>query len=168
MRKRYRLLKDLPNAKAGDIFEQTEDGGLLFQGSDKSAGVYYKKEEVIVFDLRNPDKGWFEEVKTSERLYIINALCVEGYLSYSKEDYPLTTSRAEKLGIGFKTEEEAEEAVKKLKALTRLKNAGFRFTRLTFDGKWNDGSEGFEMYAKTPPGVTVDSADVKLLFEEKE
>ena len=125
---KYKLLKDIPNAKAGEIFELKENGSLLFQGSDKSAGVFYKKEEVVAFDLLNPDKGWFEKIeekryggrvpKEGDKYWYIfaNGSTADDFWNGAEWD----TDRFES-GSAFWTREEAEKELKRRKAYVILK-----------------------------------------------
>lgn len=64
----------------------------------------------------------YEEPK---ELYIVDARneCCTGILVI--EENPEWCARLVELGLGFETKEEAEKAVEKLKALTRLEDKGF-------------------------------------------
>lgn len=80
--------------------------------------------------------------------------------------------KLKEIGNDFKTEEEAEQAVEKLKALNRLRDKGFRFTG--YSEKDREYINQIEIYAETDVfigGKAVDLAedpDVKLLFGDEE
>ena len=57
----------------------------------------------------------------------------ENYIDDGRYTAPDELERYEELGLKFNTEEEAELAVRKLKAWKRLKDKGFRFTGINDD-----------------------------------
>lgn len=59
---KYKLLKDLPNAKAGEIFVIAVDIGALVRDHNQYS-VLYSKEQLQENDILNPDKGWFEKIE---------------------------------------------------------------------------------------------------------
>ena len=61
MDKRYKLLKDLPNAKAGEIFERLTDDGALYYA--ESSDLLYSGEEIAEFGILDRGKGWFEKIE---------------------------------------------------------------------------------------------------------
>lgn len=66
--KRYKLLKDLPFAKAGDIFKGELEYGttVLFPEDYENYKHKLSSDEFWDFD------EWFEEVKKSKRKYLID------------------------------------------------------------------------------------------------
>lgn len=108
--KRYKLLKDLPFAKAGEIFDdQYEDGILTFYHQNRTIDIYKT-------DIENFEE-WFEEVRTfGEYYYVIDV----GHVGYLEDgNYrPNDTLGRMKIGNIFETREKAEEYLTYLKAKT--------------------------------------------------
>ena len=115
--KRYKLKRDIPAFKAGEVF-YLSDAGNLFRESD-NVPVY----GWTIID-KNPNilTDWFEEIKESTRwkprigqkYYLLDS---NGsvYDSVWSNDY-IDRNRSE-IGNCFQTEEEAERVVEYLKAL---------------------------------------------------
>lgn len=88
--KKYRLLKDLPCAEAGEIFQQgydenDKDNVYLFQGA---LGAKYIK---IWLDYIDDFNEWFEEVKEPELpkeffYVLINKIASVNYSTYSFDE----------------------------------------------------------------------------------
>lgn len=125
--KRYRLKRDIPAFKAGEVF-YISDAGNLFRESD-NVPVY----GWTIID-KNPNilTDWFEEIKEPTRWkpelgnkYYLSDSNGSVYDSVWSNDY-IDRSRA-KIGNYFGTREEAEKAVERLKAWERLKDAGLKF-----------------------------------------
>ena len=125
--KRYKLKKDLPAFKAGEVF-YISDAGNLFRESD-NVPVY----GWTIID-KNPNilTDWFEEIKEPTRWkpelgkkYYLSDSNGSVYDSVWSNDY-IDRSRV-KIGNYFETREEAEKAVEKLKAWKRLKDSGLKF-----------------------------------------
>lgn len=109
----------------------TLDDRIILQAVAKAGGlhtIFYDKIEKLYDE-------WEDAPEESKAGYIIDPMdedCVS-----TDDDWGYETpdiERAKELGIWFETEEEAEEAVEKLKAWKRLKDKCFRFYR------WNKGS----------------------------
>ena len=126
--KKYRLLKDIPGIKAGAIFELQSDGRLIQpelsqelrkEAHDDALWVGYSATSM----KRHPEilKDWFEEVK-DERSYKPTRgdwydwidSCGSPYDSLWDGD--VEDCARLKIGNVFRTEEEANEAAKWLKA----------------------------------------------------
>ena len=116
---KYKLLKDLPFAKAGEIFREDYDENdnnnvYLFQESYE-----IKQHKILVEDIDDFD-NWFEEVRTFGEYYYVIDVGHVGYLedgSYRPND---TLGRME-IGNIFKTREEAEKYLEYLKAKEIIK-----------------------------------------------
>lgn len=123
--KRYKLLKDLPFAKAGEIFDdQYEDGILTFYHQNRTIDIY--KKDIEYFD------DWFEE--KVEEFYYINE---KGFVSTLPKNYIHSDVHLRRaIGNYFKTKEEAEKYLEYLKAKAIIKKdtKGFR-------PDWNDEND---------------------------
>lgn len=109
--RKFRLKKDLPFAKAGDMVEMWSDGIMAFVGEPNLPR--FNKKDVRMFPL------WFEEVnKKKFGIYAAAAEVVE----VSEELYTDTgIDNLNKLGAWFNTKEEAEKHLAYLKAKTIIK-----------------------------------------------
>lgn len=126
--KRYKLLKDLPFAKAGEIFDdQYEDGILTFYHHNRTIDIYKT-------DIENFEE-WFEEVRAFGEYYYVIDVGHVGYLedgSYRPND---TLGRV-KIGNIFETREKAEEYLAYLKAKEIIKQ-----DTKGFKPNWRDKDE---------------------------
>lgn len=115
---KYKLLKDLPNAAAGKIYEGTHN---FVDVIDKRGETYrYHKEYLENFD------SWFEEIKEpinsvhwkpkrEEWYYYITG---HGDIDHcSWQDYSIDVDRYN-LGNVYRTEAECQKAVERQKAIT--------------------------------------------------
>ena len=148
--KRYKLLKDLPFAKAGEIFQQgydenDKDNIYLFQGA---LGAKYIK---IWLDYIDDFNEWFEEIPEPKWAYHISdhgdsISCIRVGSLPSSERY------LKEIGNYFETKEEAEKYLEYLKAKTVIKQdtKGFKpdwsngYSYVYF-GCWNNRRN--ELYA---------------------
>ena len=175
--KRYKLLKDLPFAKAGDEFG-------LYHGDDRSM-ILAPKEwdkhlyEIDISDIENFDE-WFEEIKEIEvpdEFYIpsvyadkrkIEAIRANDKISSSFYLQTLFLNYSE-IGLAFKTKEETERCIEYLKAKVIIKQdaKGFKpdwkdFEQPKFYAVWNFYSDTLEW---------INSPDIKsstISFATKE
>lgn len=106
--KRYKLLKDIPFAKAGDIVEMWSDGTMAFAGEPNLPR--FNKEDIRMFPL------WFEEVE--DYFYITTDGSV--WLCPKNKDKELDKNR-KAIGNYFETIEEAEKYLEYLKAKEVIK-----------------------------------------------
>lgn len=130
--KKYKLLKDLPTFKVGDIF-YINDGGSLIHESD--GVVAYRWDTLDKFP--NILTDWFEEIKEPtrwkpkkyyEHYYYINALGIVAGDTWSDS----TSIDRERFDLGncFQTKEEAERVAEYLKALATVRgDATTKFVR---------------------------------------
>ena len=133
--KRYKLKKDLPTFKAGDIFYLSDAGNLFDRNflHAKSSNIVYSFKEIEKFP--NILKDWFEEIKEQTRWkpemhqvyrYINTDSSVSG--SIWTDDY-FDDGRFE-IGNCFQTEEEAKQVVEYLEALAIVRgDATSKFTK---------------------------------------
>lgn len=108
--KKYKLLKDLPFAKAGAMMEMWSDGTMAFVNNP--ALPRFNKKDVRMFSL------WFEEIKEPSEYYLITD---DGYIDYTLADGHKTTMRRKAIGNCFETREEAEKYREYLKAKAIIK-----------------------------------------------
>lgn len=123
MAKKYRLLKDLPFAKAGDEFKEMHDDGRIVLAPEEWD---QHRHEIDINDIENFDE-WFEEVGEPEWVYYINAF--GGVVDNVRvADLPGVRASLKSAGNYFKTQEEAEEylAYLKAKAVIKQDTKGFK------------------------------------------
>lgn len=125
--KRYKLKRDIPAFKAGEVF-YLSDAGNLFRESD-NVPVY----GWTIID-KNPNilTDWFEEINESTRWkpeIDEEYYCLGSDGSVMNDEWVGLSIDSDRFDIGncFKTKEEAEKAVEKLKAWKRLKDSGLKF-----------------------------------------
>lgn len=154
--KKYKLLKDLPFAKAGTIVEMWSDGTMSFMGEPTLP--HFNKKDVRMFPL------WFEEVIKS--YFSINTLkaTVEELVVMCQERGCIENMKS--LGLLFKTEEEAEKHLAYLKAkeVIRQDAKGFK-------PDWNDYDEskyyGYWDFKEHKPdwGISYMSKGANIYFK---
>lgn len=129
------------------------DGRIKAQAVAKSGGVH----TFFYDDLKTFANDW--EDYEDEHLYVISAEISCGYECVLKDDYATLCDTAVELGIGFKTEKEAQKTVERLKTWKRLKDKGFRFRGISdgYIGFWFPKAE--DMFEKNET-----RADLDLLF----
>lgn len=131
--KRYKLLKDLPFAKAGDIFKGELEYGttVLFPEDYENYKHKLSSDEFWDFD------EWFEEVK--EYFTINTAL-----LFVVRVNRESTIENLKSVGLLFKTEEKTKKYLAYLKAKEVIKQdaKGFKpdwgkSSEIKYCGEWN-------------------------------
>ena len=125
--KRYKLERDLPTFKAGEIFYLSDTGNLIRESDNVPAYSWTTLEK-----FPNILTDWFEEIKEPTRWKpeIDQEYYLLGSDSSVKVDEwcDLSTDRNRfEIGNCFKSREEAEKAIERLKAWERLKDAGLKF-----------------------------------------
>lgn len=109
--RKFRLKKDLPFAKAGDMVEMWSDGIMAFVGEPNLPR--FNKKDVRMFPL------WFEEV--DKKKFGIDAVSAK-VIEVSEELYTDSgIDNLNKLGAWFDTKEEAEKYLEYRKAKTIIK-----------------------------------------------
>lgn len=124
--KKYKLLKDLPFAKAGDILslERSQEYGYFKLCKDRSNPRSIELYEGIVEGFIDDFDEWFEEIEEPKIFFTIDI-----YKSKFKEintDYysgwsALEVKNIEDLGLLFKTVEKTKKYLKYLKAKEIIK-----------------------------------------------
>lgn len=126
--KRYKLERDLPTFKAGEIFYLSDTGNLIRESDNVPAYSWS-----TIDNFPNILTDWFEEIEEPTRwkpelghdYYYISG---DGHVYDNSWDDSQFVDRGRfEIGNCFRTEEEAEKAVEKLKAWKRLKDSGLKF-----------------------------------------
>lgn len=136
MAKEYRLLKDLPFAKAGEVFQE-----WLGERNQKGERALFSKNHIDTNlwpnDIDNFDE-WFEEIKEPEQIYYVDNL--GGYVSKIEKDqldiFPTLIANLKSIGNCFETREEAKKYLEYLKAKTIIKQDA-----KGFKPDWKDDDE---------------------------
>ena len=117
----------LRNKKTGEIrpAEAREDGIYLY---NETTEQWYKYELDLLAE-------WWEYYEEPKEFFAISPYKKEGYEVFPYDNFGHIYELAEELGIAFKTKEEAEKAVEKLKAFKRLIDKGFKFIGVRGIGK---------------------------------
>ena len=178
--KKYKLLKDLPFAKAGDILslERSQEYGYFKLCKDRSNPRSIELYEGIVEGFIDNFDEWFEEIKEPKIFFTIDI-----YKSKFKEintDYysgwsALEVKNIKDLGLLFKTVEKTKKYLKYLKAKEIIKQ-----DTKGFKPDWNNGDEtkffgywdfileepghGLDYRAKTPNIYFQSPKDIKESF----
>lgn len=144
--KRYKLLKNLPFAKAGTIFKR-----ISFKSKDGLSDYDYLETNILlegnqdetVFSIKrnyfiNNFDEWFEEIKEPEQIYYVDNL--GGYVSKIDKNqlaiFPALIANLKSIGNYFETREEAEKYLKYLKAKEVIKQ-----DTKGFKPDWNNDDE---------------------------
>lgn len=112
--KRYKLLKDLPFAKAGDIFKGELEYGttVLFPKDYENYKHKLNSDEFWDFD------EWFEEVKSYFSINMLKAIVEEVMVTHHIQ---WEIENMKSLGLLFETQEEAKKYLEYLKAKEIIK-----------------------------------------------
>lgn len=185
--KKYRLLKDLPTFKAGQIFGLAEDGEIApsknpIRGQVCLRGGLWLLDnegvpEVFAYAKQTLDRfpnilaEWFEEVeltdfgklKDGDLYYYIAS---DGEIVDDTYDNTAWDHDRIKIGNYFKNAEAAQRAVKSLEAIARLREIGLEF----YD--WHQlQDDNFCIFAKIPESerhlITICDIFTFLFTEEK-
>jgi len=135
--KKYKLLKDIPFAKAGDTVEMWSDGIMAFTNHPNLPR--FNKKDIQMFPL------WFEEVEEPKQTYYIDSL--GGWVSKLElTNFPTLIENLKAIGNYFETREEAEKYLEYLKAKEVIKQdaKGFKPGWNAVDGKKFYGIWDFE------------------------
>lgn len=128
--KRYKLLKDLPFAKAGEEMEMWSDGTIAF--TNRPDLPRFNKKDVRMFPR------WFEGIKEPEQIYYVDNL--GGYVSKIEKNqlaiFPTLIANLKSIGNYFETKEEAEKYLEYLKAKVIIKQ-----DTKGFKPDWNNNDE---------------------------
>ena len=143
----------LKNKKTGEIVTltlSTNGEDLIIMGNDMYAHITKLSELKDYEDYEEPKDIWW--------------LDDEGNVNHATSEIDDDFEKNKEIGNYFKTKEEAEKAVEKLKAAKRLKDKGFRF----IEGWLDNNDDYFIIKAKLGHVGLIDQPDVHLLFGGKE
>lgn len=185
--KRYKLLKNLPFAKAGTIFRR-----ISFKSKDGLSDYDYLETNILldgnqdetVFSIKrnyfiNNFDEWFEEVKELEQIYYVDNL--GGYVSKIEKNqfaiFPALIANLKSIGNYFETEEEAKKYLEYLKAKTIIKQDAKGFkpdwknkTQAKYFGCWDSLMErkrfDYEYTFKNSEIYFQSKEDIKESFEK--
>lgn len=125
----------LKNKKTGETAElieygtPVEDGRVIFRFKGQT-GLFKK----TYHSLTELNAEWEDVPEEPKEYWYIDT--TEGtVVEHTQEMFELTDKERKQIGNYFKTEEEAEKAVEKLKAFKRLQDLGFRFEGIRFRKK---------------------------------
>nr|DAS46511.1 MAG TPA: hypothetical protein [Caudoviricetes sp.] len=143
--KRYKLLKDLPTFKAGDMFYMSQYGALIYDDGDFGVMAYARS---TLEKFPNILKEWFEEIqevptdsihwepRIGDRCFILeNANIRPTFYTGMLRDYS-----AWRIGKIFRTEEECEKARDRELAEIRLRRTS------TFEPDFTLGRGGYSIF----------------------
>lgn len=173
--KRYKLLKDLPFAKAGAIFEEwtgkrnkTPEKTLVNENNITT--------NLWVKDIKNFDE-WFEEIEETKTFFLI---CDIYYTALedntkSREDWQIKNLKS--IGNYFETKEDTEKCIAYLKAKVVLKQdtGGFKpdwgdMGELKYYGYWDCNVDEVDLgytYADRTSDIYFQSEkDIKESFKK--
>ena len=126
--KRYKLKRDLPTFKEGEIFYLSDSGNLLRESDNVPAYSWSTLDK-----FPNILTDWFEEIEEPtrwkpERGNRYYKIYDSGYIGGDIWSGRVSIDH-DRFDIGncFQTKKEAERAVEKLKAWKRLKDSGLKF-----------------------------------------
>ena len=158
----------LRNKKTGEIGELTYFNSHMYilVDNELKTNLYYNS-------LAELNEEW-EDYEEPKEFFAISPYKKEGYEVFPYDNFGHIYKLAEELGIAFKTKEEAEKAVEKLKAWKRLKDKGFKVIEWTAglgDDNYKIGEVmvGFDIDGVYDGNVPDDTEkDLDLLFEGEE
>ena len=171
--KKYKLLKNMPFAKAGEElylkFSEDSEFFLAYKGTDKAYTAELNPEFIDNFD------EWFEEIPKC--YFSINEFRKEVQKVIAGYHPNWVIENLKSIGLLFETEEEAEDYLDYLNAKETI-----RKDTKGFKPDWNNGDEakifgywdfvleepghGLDYRAKTPNVYFQSSKDIKESFEK--
>lgn len=173
--KRYKLLKDLPFAKAGEElylkFSEDSEFFLVYKGTDKAYTAELNPEFIDNFS------EWLEEIEETKTFFLI---CDIYYTALedntkSREDWQIKNLKS--IGNYFETKEDAEKCIAYLKAKVVLKQdtGGFEpdwedMGELKYYGYWDCNVDEVDLgytYADRTSDIYFQSEkDIKESFKK--
>lgn len=169
--KRYKLLKDLPFAKAGDILslERSQECGYFKLCKDRSNPRSIELYEGIVEGFIDNFDEWFEEIEEPEEYFIINFLHLK-IIKISTDFFAeWVIENLKSLGLLFKTEEQAEKHLVYLQAKEVIKQDTKGF-KPEWNSDWQSKFSGYWDCNKNEAVVTwtISSKSSEIYFSSRE
>lgn len=122
--KRYKLIKDLPTFKAGNIFYTSERGDLFYDDSNNGIKAYSHK---TLEKFPNILTDWFEEIKEMNWKPKIGDeywhICTDGIILRSQWRNGSIDNGRYEIGNCYRTKEDTEHAKKVQIARTKIKRS---------------------------------------------
>jgi len=147
----------LKNKKTGEI-------GLM-SATDNAPTIFIDSREYKTYNSLAELCDEWEDYKEPKEFWHISCEGKVNRVPYSEYCY----YQEKEIGNYFETKKEAELAVKKLKALKRLKDAGFKFTWWSIrSGSDHDGEDEGEFVMFSECDCHVSKDDLDLLFGGEE
>lgn len=115
---KYRLRKNLPCAKAGEIFREDFDENNIVYMYQESYGI--KQHKICLEDIDNFDE-WFEEVEEPKQYFSINLLkaTVEEIMNTHHSEWAIENMKS--IDMLFESRSQAEKYLEYLKAKAIIK-----------------------------------------------
>lgn len=148
---KYRLRKNLPCAKAGEIFREDFDENNIVYLYQESYGL--KQHKICLEDIDNFDE-WFEEVEEPKQYFSINLLkaTVEEIMNTHHSEGEIENMKS--IGMLFESRGQAEDYLKYLRATAIIKQDA-----KGFKPDWTNNSEikyfGYLHFEKIEFGIAV-------------
>lgn len=148
---KYRLRKNLPCAKAGEIFREDFDENNIVYLYQESYGL--KQHKICLEDIDNFDE-WFEEVEEPKQYFSINLLkaTVEEIMNTHHSEGAIENMKS--IGMLFESRGQAEDYLKYLRATAIIKQDA-----KGFKPDWTNNSEikyfGYLHFEKIEFGIAV-------------
>lgn len=171
--KKYRLLKDLPTFKSGEIFK-LKGGNLYYYPAENGTENAHWSDRIMAYHHKTLEKfpnileEWFEEVEEPKEYWVIDIRDGAGYKPYLEEPSEMDFE----IGNYFETKKEAEKAVEKLKAWKRLKDLGAKFNDYNLGDLSGTDYIGdkylIELDGLTNEKVCRVKSDLDLLFSQED
>ena len=153
----------LRNKKTGDVFDFDSITDLCFGSKIQLQATNMHNKPIYIFNsLAELNEEWEDVPDESKEYYYIYANRV-----LKGECDGIIDNRFKEIGNYFETEEEAKQAVEKLKTWKRLKDSGISFEAKVIDGRWYLGPK-VEPKQRTFDEVNDLFKDVMFVFGGEE
>lgn len=169
-------LRNKKTSKVKDVWVQASYVNVS-KGITVGAGNILTTNDIHHYDsLAELCKEWEDVPEDPKEYWYIDPMVCGVYCTKIKKDEDLYDFNKQ-IGNYFETKEEAEKALKKLKALERLRKNGFRFDGFRQDyTRWSSGQDAFrdgKRYihfnkADDDDWLKENWEDLKLVFKEEE
>ena len=159
----------LRNKKTGEIghFTSTNWNEIALIIMDDNGVQLAKYSSLAELNAEWEDYEEPKESKESKKYWFISS--GGETVSYCEEDEePEDTEACKEIGNYFESEEEAEKAVEKLKAVKRLKDNGFKIKGWKFTPDMKQIEGNYVKIEAEVPQILINEKDIDLLFGGEE